>query len=1812
MFLAVLMIANSFPASSYATDASRSTSQQTSMVGELVSISPSASTYYVTPGGSYSFVNNSYFADRMVIVDVAEVNGTTYYQLNAAPGFSWKADSLGNMLLYDGIWVKASYTIHLVYCEVCKEYNCGKEHETTPSDPIEGETVSDKETGISVSGDLPANATIDAIDLTDKIELSEHYKMFDISIKDTSGNPWQPAVGTTVKVALPVTSGAESVTVIHFLEDPEQIQYAIAHGLGEVADVSEATDAEMEIISDAVLAYQIATGTTEMKVVGELFEDVTVVDGVATVDSHGFSCYVYWDGKYQALGEDWESLDMESSGTIYYVKPGESFRFETNKNNYNNLNSLWLIQSSDMTPSKITMEGVREGWILSYDYYVSFVVADDESLVGKTFTLNCQDANNKTVKFQVIPKNASTESMDSDNVYIAIYQGSGTPTNLFADLSNSDYDWYSSAGKVENNKTVYLGTTSGIIHKTVFNSSALVETQNGVSAFSDPDGRKTLAFAELNAGLQQDIIIKDGYPDYENYTMVIYGVKKVVSGSSTEWYVICKVLSKNDVQLIYNANIPDGFTGSSVLSKLPNNTVVTLGKYATVASVPDNLQFTEKINNTQYTVKFVGWSTDAGANPANRPATPVADDKWYEAGEQILLNANMELYAIWETDYTYNSANIEFNNHVLDTAGNVFSNLTGEFRYTVSSNFAGLKYTIYSGTGLATSKTGIFSSNNLSFTLVGEEYIVIENVPNNENDTYTITADRKPGHEIKQVLGQNGYAISENVCTFQITHTTNIAGEFIVDFENIVTSYTINYTTDNGTSLGNQSYTIYDAIALLAPTTEGYTFNGWKVTSSVGAWTANQQYAANNLNIQPGMYGNVTLVAQLTVNSYPFVFDTTVQGLTVADQYFEYGALVTQLNIPGNRPGYTFVGWEFEVEGTWMLVTDAQGNIRIPNGDDTYTTVYSMPAENVNLRARWVINQYVITWIVDGNVTTETYTYGATINQPADPTKAGYTFNGWGATVPTTMPAEDLTFTAQWTINQYTVTWIVDGQETTESYDYGETPAFKGSTAKPSDAQYSYTFTGWSPAIAPVTGDVTYTAQYSATINQYEVTFVPVIDVDNASALNKLTVAHGSTITLPTPDPVDEGFSFVRWEINGTQYQAGQVVTVSENMTFTAVWNPKPYVIEYVFSGVSNVTPPELQVHGGKYTDIITLRDIPTIVGHNFVSIVVVGKTTGNEYSITDHKVKLPAEDLVVTLTYQAISYTVTWIVDGTTTTETYIYGANINKLADPTKEGYTFAGWGADVPTTMPAEDLTFTAQWTINQYTISFNSNGGSAVNPITQNYGTQVTEPTTQRTGYTFGGWYTDAGLTQAYTFSTMPAAYIKLYAKWTVNQYTITFDSNGGSSVTSITQNYNTAVTAPTAPIKAGYVFGGWYTDVGLTQAYTFSTMPAANIKLYAKWTVNQYTITFNSNGGSAVNPITQNYGTQVTEPTTQRTGYTFGGWYTDAELTQAYTFSTMPAANITLYAKWSANTYTVVYNANGGVGSMSGSAHTYDAAKSLNANSFTKSGYTFAGWNTKADGSGTSYADNASVKNLTATAGGTVTLYAQWTIVRYTISFNSNGGSSVAAITQDYGTAVTKPSDPNKTGYTFVGWYQDQALTQAYTFSTMPATNITLYAKWTVNQYTITFNTAGGNEIASITQDYGTPVTAPDNPSKYGYNFVGWDRTIPSTMPAGNITITARWEIAETTLQLSVQNATGTFIFRVVGEGVDVIVTVEAGQTVTIGGLHVGKEYTITDLRWNWKYETIVLSPVEATYEVVTVTINNPKPSQYGWLGNESD
>ena len=180
---------------------------------------------------------------------------------------------------------------------------------------------------------------------------------------------------------------------------------------------------------------------------------------------------------------------------------------------------------------------------------------------------------------------------------------------------------------------------------------------------------------------------------------------------------------------------------------------------------------------------------------------------------------------------------------------------------------------------------------------------------------------------------------------------------------------------------------------------------------------------------------------------------------------------------------------------------------------------------------------------------------------------------------------------------------------------------------------------------------------------------------------------------------------------------------------------------------------------------------------------------------------------------------------------------------------------------------------------------------------------------------------------------------------------------------------------------------------------------------------------------------------------------------------------------------------------------------YNDALTLRGALFTRTGHTQVGWATVDGGEKVYGLDDIYTKNEA------LTLYPVWSTNQYTITFDTAGGSEIAPITQDYGTNIAAPADPTREGYTFIGWDRDIP-------EIMPAENMTVTAQWEINRYTITFDTAGGSEIAPITQGYGTAITAPADPTREGYTFIGWDMEIPTTMPAENMTLKARWRDTE--------------------------------------------------------------------------------------------
>ena len=452
-----------------------------------------------------------------------------------------------------------------------------------------------------------------------------------------------------------------------------------------------------------------------------------------------------------------------------------------------------------------------------------------------------------------------------------------------------------------------------------------------------------------------------------------------------------------------------------------------------------------------------------------------------------------------------------------------------------------------------------------------------------------------------------------------------------------------------------------------------------------------------------------------------------------------------------------------------------------------------------------------------------------------------------------------------------------------------------------------------------------------------------------------------------------------------------------------------------------------------------------------------------------------------------------------------------------------------------IPAGVASLTAQWTALTYSVTLHANGGtiSSGNVTSYNYGEGATLPAadnTTREGYTFAGWYDNEVLTgnPITEISTDETGNRTYWAKWTINQYTITFDTDGGSEVAPITQDYGTAITAPADPTREGYTFTGWDTAIP-------ATMPAHNMTITAQWTVNQYTIIYDLDGGTAEgNPDTYTVETDAfTLKNPTRPGHTFTGWSGTGLTGEDNLTLTIPkgsTGNRSYTAHWSLNTYSITYDLNGGTASGNPTSYTVESA-TITLNQPTKTGYTFTGWS----GTDLTGEDNLTV-TIPAGSTGDRSYTAHWSLNTYSITYDLDGGTASGNpdfYTVESSTITLNP--PTRTGYTFIGWSGTDLSGSDNLTVTIPTGSIgnrSYTAHWSLNTYSITYDLDGGTALGN--PDFYTVESSAitlNEPTKAGYVFTGWSGTdlvgednLTVTIPAGSIgdrRYTAHWEFDPT-------------------------------------------------------------------------------------------
>ncbi len=593
---------------------------------------------------------------------------------------------------------------------------------------------------------------------------------------------------------------------------------------------------------------------------------------------------------------------------------------------------------------------------------------------------------------------------------------------------------------------------------------------------------------------------------------------------------------------------------------------------------------------------------------------------------------------------------------------------------------------------------------------------------------------------------------------------------------------------------------------------------------------------------------------------------------------------------------------------------------------------------------------------------------------------------------------------------------------------------------------------------------------------------------------------------------------------------------VTDGSTYPLSTLPSNVGIEKAFSkpaySFNNFDVPILLPIG----DLLTEQNINDIGSNNIITLILSSPNMKDDYAV------FGSISLVDFNTSPQVKHTVSFETDGGSAvpSQSVINGGMATMpQVEPTKAGYTFGGWYTDAGrtqaydfTSVITEATTIYAKWNAQMYTVSFEVDGGSEIANQSVAYGGKATMPEIEPTkaGYTFGGWYKDAGYTQTYDFTSVITEAVTIYAKWNAQMHTVSFEVDGGSAVSNQSVAHGEKASEPTpAPTKAGYTFGGWYTDAGRTQIYDFNSVITEAVTIYAKWNAQTYTVSFEVDGGSAVSNQSVAHGEKASLPTQAPTkaGYTFEGWYTDVTHTDIYDFNKEITANTTIYAKWKPLKYTVSFEVDGG-SAVSDQSIAHGGKATMPQVEPTKAGYTFGGWYTDA-GYTQTYDFNS---NIT----GNITIYAKWNAQMYTVSFEVDGGSAISNQSVAHGGKATMPQvEPTKAGYTFGGWYTDAGHTQVYDFTNVITENTTIYAKWNAQTYTVSFEVDGGSAVSNQSVAHGEKASLPTPaPTKAGYTFGGWYTDVTHTEiydfnneNTANTTIYAKWEPLKYTVSFEV-------------------------------------------------------------------------------------
>ncbi len=770
----------------------------------------------------------------------------------------------------------------------------------------------------------------------------------------------------------------------------------------------------------------------------------------------------------------------------------------------------------------------------------------------------------------------------------------------------------------------------------------------------------------------------------------------------------------------------------------------------------------------------------------------------------------------------------------------------------------------------------------------------------------------------------------------QTIELSGSASQNVMTFVYSGKSYTITFDANGGEEKDALVYAASDAYTLGDTTRYGYTFKGWKVVE----FTSDPHYSWGDAgtvylaaDAVTGMYGDVKLEAVWEALSFTVTFDAQGGTADAQSTLVEFGGTYGEL-AGAVREGYTFDGW-YNADGVRIEPT---------------TTVTAVAAHT--LYAQWTIHKYDVTVTTDGNGTAEAdktadVEYGTPVTLTATP-NPGYAFSAWEsedaliADNAFNMPDKAVEVRAVFAPIEYTVTYDPDGGEAKDALTYVITDdTLLGGTTKP-----GYTFSYWTVAVSD----------------------------GNWGAVGKAQSASST--------------------VNGKY----------GNVTLKAIWRANTLTVTYDGRGGTPAVESKIVTVGGTYGTL--------------TSATREGYTFAGWYTQAEGGSRIESSTTVTQLVDHTIfahwtinSYNITLTTDGNgfisaDETTNVPYGTVVTVTAAP-KPGYVFSEWITDDVTfdgdtiTMPDKPVTIKATFVPAAYTVTFDTDGGNAKDALPYKTTDETALGNATREGYTFTAWRVSTpaaagdynwGDTQTtYTAAqTVKGKYgdVTLKALWTGNNITVTYNPQGGAS-SSETKTVTVGGTYGTlaGAAREGYTFDGWYTDASAGTKITADTpvTATADHTVFAHWTVNTYnlTVTTDGNGTAAADqtaPVA--YGTQVTLNAEANAGYAFLAWESSVTVTDN-TF-TMPAKAVTVKATFAPIAYTIAFDANYETDqTMEPLDAVYDADAVLPECTFERAGFAFLGWAATDDAETPDYEDGTAVRNLTAKAGETVTLYAVW-------------------------------------------------------------------------------------------------------------------------------------------------------------------------------------------------------------------------------------